>query len=453
LYIKILKNLSFYLNKERRKLLNLAPFFQRKPGKDFPKISAYLSIYNDADILDVALNSIAKYVDELIVVDGAYEWMAPFLEATGRNPLQSDSAVYEKIDASGIPYKVINRIWKNEVEKRIAGYEATTHQFTMRVDADEVIVINDENLQKFFASGCALAEMYMPNYAAPGWVIQGKRLIDKYRTYPRQSLLFNKAKISSKEHLRYLWLVLTADELPNSGQRQKIFPVYEKPVAFCAHLTNWRFVESSATRGSFYTMNWMRQNGAPWVKEIGARKINNFQQFFNYVSPDNFLEIMRNGIIVQGDIQLKKHEKLSKTPLTDIQESVFSGLYKDFLKKLQSRVLDILKQGSIALIGYPLYIDLSMEDTLAKIAPDGYLRIKFSEPLASVQVRLLTLHKKAPFSVTRFIPYVIEVDIIVIDISCVRSVDNYLRRTIELQIASKSRESPLVSFTGYFSGN
>ena len=47
--------------------------------------SAYLSIYNDWDILEPALKSIAPYIDELVVVDGGYKWMAPYADRTG-NP-------------------------------------------------------------------------------------------------------------------------------------------------------------------------------------------------------------------------------------------------------------------------------------------------------------------------------------------------------------------------------
>jgi hypothetical protein len=35
------------------------------------KLSAYLTIYNDWDLLEPALRSIAPYIDEPVVVDGA----------------------------------------------------------------------------------------------------------------------------------------------------------------------------------------------------------------------------------------------------------------------------------------------------------------------------------------------------------------------------------------------
>jgi hypothetical protein len=49
-------------------------------------LSAHLTIYNDFDILPYTLRAIAPYVDEVVVVDGAYEWMVPYLQAIGINP-------------------------------------------------------------------------------------------------------------------------------------------------------------------------------------------------------------------------------------------------------------------------------------------------------------------------------------------------------------------------------
>ena len=54
------------------------------------EFSAYLSIYNDWDILLPALKSVAAHVDELVVVDGAYQWMEPYLKAIGGDPAKSD---------------------------------------------------------------------------------------------------------------------------------------------------------------------------------------------------------------------------------------------------------------------------------------------------------------------------------------------------------------------------
>lgn len=444
MYVKLIKNFSFYFNKEKRKLLNLFSFINYVAPSEFPKISAYLSIYNDSDVLQATLNSIKDYVDELIVVDGAYEWMAPYLRANGRDPLRSDESVYQIIKASSIPFRVVSGLWKNEVEKRIAGYNATSFQFVMRVDADEVLFFEDSILGSFFGSGCAVAEMYMPNYVSPGLVIQGRRLLDKFRKFPRQACLFNKARVSASEHLRYLWLVLTADQLPHNGVDKKIYPVFEKPIAFCAHLTNWRYVESSASRSSFYTMNWMRQYGAPWIKNIPSGGLENFEEFFQYISHKDFLEVMRGGSIVQGDIQLKKTEKLSISPLTSSQEAKFAFLYKNFMKDLSKQTISMTTTGGVALTQYPFYIDVSSQEVLSKLEVDGIIRIEFSGEIELVSAEIIILQNYEPFSKTIALDALVDKNLIDISVSSLRDYEFTLRRSIRIQVTAL--ESPCLRF-------
>ncbi len=134
------------------------------------KLSAYLQIYNDWDFLAPMLRSIAPYVDELVVVDGAYAWMADFLERSGRNPLRSDARVFDALEDSRIPYRVITKLWKNEIEKRMAGYTACEGRYVLRIDADEVMFFDDAELERFFSDGSAIAQVELPSYIAPGWL-------------------------------------------------------------------------------------------------------------------------------------------------------------------------------------------------------------------------------------------------------------------------------------------
>lgn len=446
MYKRIIKNLSFYLNKEKRKLLNLLPIFQVMPVASIPKISAYLSIYNDSDILDEALNSIKYYVDELIIVDGAYEWMAPFLSAIGKNPEKSDEIVYEKVRRSGIPYKVIKKVWKNEVEKRVAGFSEANNQYVMRVDADEIIFFEDKSLRSFFNSGCAVAEMFMPTYVAPGYVIKGRTIIDGFRGFPRQCCLFDKSKISAEEHLRYLWLVLTVDLLPGLIKKKKIYPVFEKPIAFCAHLTNWRYVESSASRGCFYTMNWMRKNGAPWVKGLGKRAISDFNSFFKNIPPSIFLEVMRNGAFVQGDILIGAGEKLSPSPLDLSSEKIFTGLYKKYLDNLSNRVAAVKKNGSYNLFDYPFYFDISNEVDLIKLGADNKITIEFSTKINDATVSILTLIDHAPFSSEVKIPFHISNNLLIITLPIIEYEKFIIRKAIKIIVSSDNPEICFSSF-------
>ena len=140
------------------------------------KISAYLSIFNDWDILPYALRSVAAYVDELIVVDGGYDWMVPILSAVGRSSVRSDDRVYEALESCGIPYRAICRTWANELEKRLAGYAACKHDLVLRVDADEVLFVDDKEMEAALLKGAAVGEMEMPNYVAPGWISRNRHL-------------------------------------------------------------------------------------------------------------------------------------------------------------------------------------------------------------------------------------------------------------------------------------
>ena len=59
------------------------------------KISGYISIFDDWDILPDALKSIDSLVDEIVVVDGAYDWIVPYLE--GRDGLRSRDEGYDAL--------------------------------------------------------------------------------------------------------------------------------------------------------------------------------------------------------------------------------------------------------------------------------------------------------------------------------------------------------------------
>ena len=445
-YLRILKNLSFYLQKERRKLISL--FIDRKYKRIdvIPKFSAYLSIYNDADILSRSLDSIREYVDELIVVDGAYTWNASYLKAIGLDPEVSEQHIYEILEQSKIPYKVIKGVWSSEVEKRIAGYEATSSRYVMRIDADEVILFNDDALNNFFASQCAVAEMYMPNYVAPGLVIGGKSLLDKYRIFPRQACLFDKEKISAINHLQYLWLVLTADELPHSRNRKKVFPVFEKPVAFCAHLTNWRFVESSILRSSFYNMNWMRKYGAPWVKSIKSSGSFNFDEFFAKIDPKNFFQVMRNSLITQGDIELRTNQVLTQSPISIDDEKRFIDIYHQFLFSLEKQSLLLVHDGGIALKNYPFFIDLTSQPFQDKIIRDGKIQLQFAEQIDEVEVQLKVLQTIEPFGSSDDLAYELDGDTLIIYLKDKIHRQTTLRKSIKVIPKSVKNNKAWVAF-------
>jgi hypothetical protein len=354
------------------------------------KFSAYLSIYNDWDILPAALRSVASHVDELVIVDGAYEWMVPYLKMLGIDSTRSDPRVYAAIEASGIPFRVISRTWKNEVEKRQSGYAACAHDYIYRVDADEVIFFDDNVLAAALSQGLAVGEMSMPNYVAPGWISRATNLPH----IERQCFLFDRRQVSSELHLNYLWLILTADKLPLAGSRP--FPVYPEPLAFNSHLTAWRTPRTGVNRAAFYMLNWMRQNGVPWLAELRDKPLTDLQVLFDIVEPNAFLSSLSRGRIAFGMIESPTERTFTPTPLTADQEATFTGVYETFLRSLVEMNIQATAEDQAFLTCQPTLLDLSTPAAHGAIAPGGTVSLRFSVPLVSAKAQLITYAASQP---------------------------------------------------------
>lgn len=352
--------------------------------------SAYLSIYNDWDILPSALRSVASHIDELVVVDGAYDWMVPYLTMLGLDPAQSDPRVYAAVEASGIPFRVISRTWSNEIEKRQAGYDACIHRYIYRVDADEIMFFNDSALETALSRGLAVGGMEMPTYVAPGWISCPK----SESGIGRQCFLFDRQKISAEVHLNYLWLILTADTLPLPGT--KPFEVYPDALAFNAHLTGWRTPETSVSRAAFYVLNWMRQYGVPWLPALRDRPLADLEDLFRIVTPQVFLSSLRMGPIAIGMTETIDRRILQPTTLGAEEEAIFAGLYESFLWSLAEMNARAVTHEQCFLTSVPVLLDLSTHAARDAIAPNGTATLRMSMPVLSARVRLLTYATSEP---------------------------------------------------------
>ncbi len=363
------------------------------------KFSAYLSIYNDWDILPAALRSIASHVDELVVVDGPYEWMVSYLAGLGLDPRRSDPRVYAALDASGIPYRVISKVWRNEPEKRQTGYEACTHRFIYRVDADEVLFFDDAELERMLSGGGAVGEMEMPSYVAPGWIIAA----NNNGPIGRQCLLFDREQISPEVHLNYLWLVLGVDELPSPGVRP--FPIHPEPLAFNAHLTGWRTPETSVSRAAFYNLNWMRAHGTPWLPELQGRPLTDVNALFDLVPPRYFLNSLRRGRMAAGTDGLTREAIIRASPLSPEQEATFAGLYQSFLDSLTAMNAAAAHEAQPYVREMLTIFDLTTPAARNAIASDGQVVLELSAHIWSARVRLNTYSATAPHSTEEMLAF------------------------------------------------
>jgi len=313
-------------------------------------LSAYLQIYNDDEFLSECLQSIKNYVDDLIIVDGCYEWMEHYYTCNGFDPARSTNNTYEIIENSGIPYTSINKVWKNQLEKRQAGYSACKNRYILRIDSDEIFHFHEKKLRDFLASDSKIAHIDMPELLTPSLHITGSDYIE-----PKQCFLFDSKFISAEDHLRYLWLVLHAD---NFNSPPKDFLVHNEPIAFNKHLTGWRTPITSINRAAYYTMNWMRKYGYPHAPyQNNNLGITNFQSFFDTViSPKNFRAILKFSEIIQGRISIQPNQEITAIP--DNYRSEYIDLkYHTFISTLDQSLTEIVQSPFIS--GAPNYVHLS----------------------------------------------------------------------------------------------
>ena len=384
--------------------------------------SAYLSIYNDWDILAPALASVKPYIDELVVVDGGYSWMAPYAQRTGRSLILSDDRVYDAIESSGIPYRVISKPWANEIEKRMAGYDACTTRHVFRIDADEILFFDTAALERYFSQGEAVGEMVMPTHVAPGWILGNTETT----RIGRQSFLFDRKQIDTASHLAYLWLVLEADSLPTSAGRHA--PVFADPLAYNAHLTNWRTPSTARSRAGFYVMNYFRGKGVPWLPGMNE-PIVDFTAFFDRVPPPVFENILVGHSLVSGHIDPRPNGCLYRSPLSPEAEASFAPLFEKFLSgnaRLNRQLRTIWRDF---VTGQNVSMDLTTEPALRALTDDNVVRFQFNAPCRAGKAQIRHLLPDAPWVRFDELPVAINQGTLEMPIPAI--IPGALRRTLE----------------------
>jgi hypothetical protein len=388
---------------------------------------AYLSIFNDWDILPDALRTIPPYVQELVVVDGCYAWMLPYFSALGIDPEVSDPRVRIAIEASGIPARFINRVWRSEVEKRMAGYEAVTTRYVFRFDADEIWHVHEDVLARFLASGAAVAEMEMPDVAAPGLL----RVNATNRGLGRQSMLFDKHQVDAKEHLHHLWLVLGTDQLPEVEQLRPRFP---EPVAFNTHLTGWRTPETSVFRSAFYNLNFGRTDGVNWTEWFGEPKVRDLNVLFrDRITPAEYRDLLLTGEIVAGSAE-PKGTMLLPSPYGESDEPGRAALYERFQAGLAALNRQTAAAGRSFVSGEYVTFDLTSEAAASALAHRNMVTLDIPGGPASCAATLYFELVDAPWERQLEIPAIIEGTRVKLPLPEAPDRSTYIRRALRFRI-------------------
>ena len=356
------------------------------------RLSAYLSIFDDWDILPDALAAVAPYVDEIVVVDGAYRWMAPMLRSSGRDPSRSLPEVYAALRPYADKVRVIDGLWDEELQKRAAGYAACKGRYILRFDADEIMCVTSGLIEAAIARDYPVASVEMPTYGLPGWLIAIPRADGSLGDIERQCVFFDSFRISAQEHLSYLWLVLGKTEQALLGQAdpQKVDPA---PLAFNAHLTCWRTPATARHRARFYVMNWMRDAGTiPWLGGITAQASDGFDAFFATMPPRDFEAFLLGHEITSGQPGFGRWTTRPSPPQAPALERRLGALFSGFVGSLALLNEELALRGRLLLARNPCCIDVSTTAAVAALGAVGdRLGFSFDQPLKDVVVDLLEL--------------------------------------------------------------
>jgi hypothetical protein len=361
--------------------------------------SAYVMVYNDWDILADSLRAIAPYVSEIVIVDGGYVWMRSYLEAIGLDPAQSDPNIERAAESCGVPVRIITGLWQNEIEKRMAGYQACTTRYVFRVDADEILVIDDAELNRFFATGGAVGQMEIPICVAPGLI----RVDGPSDPLERAPLLFDTQQVSAASHLHLLWLVLGPEGLPAASAT--LPAVHPEPIAFAFHLTGWRTPATSIIRASFYTLNYARQYGLPWINHRHGSALCDLSAIFaRFIDPMIYRETLLGSDLVIN-IGAPDNKILRRVPARPDVMQRLRHLHYAFLMGLAELNQTLTANGRHFVNGEAMLFDLSSTAARLALASGDAIAFTVSQPAHTARVEMRYRLTAPPWQLTIPIPY------------------------------------------------
>ena len=229
-------------------------------------ISALMSIHQDNQYLVTVLEQIYDLVDEIVMLDGPFQWLLDYYQEL---PLDHSSHL-SRILFRGKPLlehtkiKHHHRIWRNDFEKRAYGYKACASELVLVVDSDELFQLTATQIQAFRDSAFPIAKFEVfslaRTYARAEFPIEELEFAVHNPYQPHYYYrLFKRAAISAEEHLSYLQVIhpIKSEQVkpPDLGK------IYPESMGTIYHLCVMRTGYDNQIKYLFYTAQLQVANG------------------------------------------------------------------------------------------------------------------------------------------------------------------------------------------------
>jgi hypothetical protein len=260
------------------------------------KISIYIILYYDLDFLDDILQYLNTYIDEIIIVDGPYQYSIDTLDKL--NLLYTEETKPDKL--SKIIDKYENKIkyyygtWKDEKEKRMFGYSKCTNNLILLVDCDEFFILNENKINKFIDSDKCVAGFDIYNM---------NRINVNMDDKSTKNILFKK-NITAHQHLSYTWLIC----VDNLEEQNTNYILINDTMGTIYHQTLNRIKFNNIIKYIFYiTLNYYNKNtssnniinGYDINVLLETLSINDITNIF-YHSKKELIGIPENRVLVEN---------------------------------------------------------------------------------------------------------------------------------------------------------
>jgi len=313
-----------------------------------------LIIHNDCSLLKDTLESAKSLIDRLVVVDGAYEWVAPFCDLRGENPMCSTDNLFDILNASGIPYSYHMGIWKNETHKRLASLSYVETERAMLIDSDEIYDVSTDHVDEFWKSGKALGSLRAPLFLHDNVVT----LHTESKNFPIKPVFINLKNIDIRQVLSSLWLVLPESEKGPGLDREQIA---KAPIGSLYHLSMFRTGDNPYHRSRFYNLLAMRV-----AKKIGLGLNKSFVDDAEFISIIREMDCRALDALFKthriGASFIKKknnHEFVNFEVVSDFKRDVIRESYLHMLADQHRRTADICGDPLRVFNGSSVFIDVT----------------------------------------------------------------------------------------------